>query len=126
MFYNLILTGNNNFKRILKKFKFKNNLTTEKFDEIDIDCLPRNSSLRSFLEFQQKERELSKLKNDLKKFTETLKNLDIVKNAQQHYEQTSGDGAGVEQEEGHDENKDESEEMNNIREEEEDKHLKED
>ena len=83
----MILKGNNNFKRILKKYKFKNNLSKEKFDEIDIDSLPKNSSFRSLLEFQNKERELIKIKNDLIKFTSALKNMDIVKNARSQYEE---------------------------------------
>jgi hypothetical protein len=82
----MILNGNNNIKRILKKYKFKNNLSKEKFDEIDIDSLPRNSALRSLLEFQNKERELIKIKNNLILFTSALKNMDLVKNARNHYE----------------------------------------
>ena len=84
--FNFILEGNSNLKKILRKYKFKNNLTNEEFDEVDIDMLPKNSALRIYLEFQNKESELNRIKHDLMRFTDTLKNMDIVKNAKTHYE----------------------------------------
>lgn len=70
----------------MKRYKFRNNLSSEKFDEFDIDSLPANSMLKSIMELQNKENELKKIKYDLIKYTSALKNLEIVKNAKNHFQ----------------------------------------
>ena len=74
----------------MKKYKLNNNLSSERFDEFDIDSLPSNSILRTYLELQNKEKELKKLKNDLINYTSAIKNLDIVKNAKNNFPKEEG------------------------------------
>ena len=58
----------------MKKYKLNNNLSSERFDEFDIDSLPSNSILRTYLELQNKK---IKAKKKLKKKAKILKNRKI-------------------------------------------------
>jgi hypothetical protein len=73
-----VLKTRNPIKRLLHKFGLENNLSDDKLYDIDIYGDIDGVSFQKLLKLTSKHDELTKIKKDLKKFTESLKASDII------------------------------------------------
>ncbi len=76
----IVLKTNNPIKKILNKLQLKNNMSDDtlyslNFDGEDVD----EATLRRLLEISKKDEQLTKIKEDLKKFTSSLEQSEIIK-----------------------------------------------
>lgn len=74
----IVINTNNPLKRILQKLKLKNNISNDIVYDINYDGEMDDATLQKLLQLNKKHEQLSKIKEDLKKFTSSLEQSDII------------------------------------------------
>ena len=75
----LVLRTNNPIKRIFQKLRLKNNMVDDIMYDLNFDGDMDKMTLEKLLEITKKNDLLTKIKEDLKKFTSDLEGSDIIK-----------------------------------------------
>jgi hypothetical protein len=73
-----VLKTRNPIKRVLNILGLKNNLSDDKLYDLNFDGEIDGVSVQKLLELTSKHDELTRIKNDLKKFTASLQASDII------------------------------------------------